>query len=526
VELFEEIRREYEFGLGTIAGVARKFGVHRRLVREALGSAMPPERPARTRARPRTGPVAAYIDGILEADRQAPRKQRHTAHRIWVRLGKEHPEWPIAEPTVRRYVQQARQRLGLRPARGSGARELCVPQQYAWGDEAQVDWYEAAADLDGERVVLQVFALRSMASGAAFHRAYLRATQQAFLEAHEQAFQFLGGVFRRLRYDNLSAAVKKILRGFRREETQRFIAFRSHYGFAATFCTPGEGHEKGGVEGEVGTFRRNHWVPVPQARTLEALNALLLAGCRDDLARTITGRTQTVGAALQAERAHLAPLPAEAFDLAEVTFARVDGLGCVRVRTNAYSAPLSPGTTAQVKVQAATVELWHAGRCVARHPRSYGRHQEVLDLEHYLDVLAHKPGALAGSKPLDQWRRAGRWPASYDRLWAALMERQGTQAGTKAMVELLQLGRTHGEGALRGAVETALDVGCHDVAAVRQLLATRELAQHHRRPAALEGAEVGALAQYDRPPPDVGAYDLLLRAPAAPPMPTATGGMP
>jgi transposase len=132
-----------------------------------------------------------------------------------------------------------------------------------------------------------------MASGAAFHRAYPRATQQAFLEAHEHAFRFLGGVFRRLRYDNLSAAVKKILRGFRREETQRFVAFRSHYGFAATFCTPGEGHEKGGVEGEVGTFRRNHWVPVPPARDLEALNACLLAGCRQDEGRLIAGRALT-----------------------------------------------------------------------------------------------------------------------------------------------------------------------------------------------------------------------------------------
>lgn len=505
VELFEKMRREYEFGVGTVAGVARTFGVHRRLVREALGSAVPKERPTRARARPRTAPVAAFIDALLEADRRAPRKQRHTAHRIWVRLGKERPEWPIAEATVRRYVQQAKQRLGLRvgPA-------LCVPQQYAWGEEAQVDWYEATADLDGERVVLQVFALRSMASGAAFHQAYLRATQQAFLEAHELAFHHLGGVHRRLRYDNLSAAVKKILRGFRREETARFVAFRSHYGFEATFCTPGEGHEKGGVEGEVGTFRRNHWVPVPQACTLDELNAQLLAGCQEDHERIITGRTQTVGVALQAEQRHLLPLPAEPFDLAEVTFARVDGLGCVRVRTNAYSAPLPPGTTAQVKVLGATVEVWHAGRCVARHPRSYGRHQEVLDLEHYLDVLAHKPGALAGSKPLDQWRRAGRWPASYDRFWAELIVRQGKQAGTKAMVEVLQLGRLHGDDALRGAVEAAGGLGCHDAAAVRHLLTTRELAHQHRRPESLAAEEVGALSRYDRPLPDVHAYDQLL----------------
>ena len=519
VELFEQIRREYEYGIGTIAGVARRFGVHRRLVREALGGAVPKEEPARARARPRTGPVAGFIDAILEADRHAPRKQRHTAHRIWVRLGKEQPAWPVAESTVRQYVRTRKAQLGLRVGR-----ELCVPQAYAWGEEAQVDWYEAVADLDGERVTLQVFALRSMASGAAFHRAYPRATQQAFLEAHELAFHHLGGVFRRLRYDNLSAAVKKILRGFRREETTRFVAFRSHWGFAAEFCTPGEGHEKGGVEGEVGTFRRNHWVPVPQARDLDALNAVLVAGCRQDEARTITGREQPVGAALCLEREWLLPFPATGFDLAEVSFARVDGLGTVRVRTNAYSAPVPPGTMVQVTLRAATVELSHAGHCVARHPRSYGRFQEVLDLEHYLDVLERKPGALAGSKPLAQWRQAGRWPPSYDRFWHGLIDRQGRQAGTRAMIALLQLGRQHGAAPVQVALETALTLGCHDVAAVEHLLATQALAHH--RPLS-DALAVGRLAEYDRPLPTVTAYDqLLLTAPTPMPMPTtATGAM-
>ena len=222
--------------------------------------------------------------------------------------------------------------------------------------------------------------------------------------------------------------MKKILRGHRREETAHFVAFRSHWGFESSFCTPGEGHEKGGVEGEVGFFRRNHFVPVPSARNLDELNTMLLAACREDEARTLEGRQQTIGEALAIERDHLLPMPREGFDLVEVSFARVDGLRRVRARTNAYSAPVWPGTTVQVKLAAASVEIWHQGRCIARHARSYGRHQEILDLEHYLDVLERKPGALAGSKPLEQWRQAGRWPTSYYRLWLALMERQGTPA--------------------------------------------------------------------------------------------------
>ena len=302
VELFEQIRLEYEFGVGTIQGVARKLRVHRRVVREAIRSAIPARRKKTERPHVKMAPAAEFIDAILEADRKAPRKQRHTAKRIWERIREEVPGCTAAERTVRQYVEQRKEALGL------ARRETFVPQSYDWGVEAQVDWYEAYADLDGERVKLQVFSLRSMASGAAYHRAYLRATQQAFLEAHELAFHYFGGVFRRLRYDNLSSAVKKILRGYERELTARFIAFRSHWQYQADFCTPGEGHEKGGVEGEVGYFRRNHWVPVPAASDLAELNAKLLADCRHDESRIIAGRTESVGTLLLTEKEHLLPL--------------------------------------------------------------------------------------------------------------------------------------------------------------------------------------------------------------------------
>ena len=229
---------EYEFGVGTIQGVARKLRVHRRVVREAIQSAIPARRKKTERPHMKMAPAAEFIDAILEADRKAPRKQRHTAKRIWDRIRAEVPGCTAAGRTVRQYVEHRKESLGL------ARRETFVPQSYDWGVEAQVNWYEAYADLDGERVKLQVFEMRSMASGAAYHSAYLRATQQAFLEAHELAFHYFGGVFCRLRYDNLSSAVKKILRGYERELTARFIAFRSHWQYQADFCTPGEGHEK------------------------------------------------------------------------------------------------------------------------------------------------------------------------------------------------------------------------------------------------------------------------------------------
>src|SRR6266581_3695118 len=450
VELFEQIRREYRFGVGTIRGVAKQFGVHRRIVRQAMASAVPPERKVPLRSQPKLEPVKEFIDEILRADQQAPRKQRHTAHRIWQRIGAERPEVTVAESTVRHYVCRRKQDLGM------AERETFVPQSYDWGGEAQVDWYEAFAEVMGELRKVYCFAMRSMAGGGAFHRAYYHAPQQAFLEAHEFAFQFFGGVFRRLRYDNLKSAVKKILRGYQREETERLIAFRSHWGFQTEFCNPARGNEKGGVEGEVGYFRRNHLVPVPRVESLEELNKLLLAGCRADEQRRIAGKPHTVGEAMGIEREHLLPLPAEGFELAEISFPVVDSKGCVKARTNCYSTPL-------------------------------------------------KPGALAGSSPLKQWRERGRWPESFDRLWQSLRERHGPQAGTRAMIELLSLGKRYGWDRLREAIKESLALGCTDAAAVRHLVTADELVRSHPEPCELSGLE-----RYDRPLPQMQEYDLLL----------------
>jgi len=502
VDLFEQLRREYEFGVGTIAGVAAKFGVHRRMVRQAIAGALPPPHRYPARAKPKLDAVAAFVDQVLEEDRRAPRKQRHTARRIYHRICQAFPDAAIAESTVRNHVRARKRRMGLLGG------ETFVPQSYTWGQEAQVDWYEAWADFGDERTRVQVFAMRSMASGAAFHRAYLHATQQAFLDAHEHAFAYFGGVFRVLRYDNLGSAVRQILRGYRREETARFVAFRSHWRFAAEFCTPGEGHEKGGVEGEAGYFRRNHLVPVPHVADIDALNTLLLAGCRADEARVLAGRTQSVGAAMAEERGHLLACAAEGFDLAERVFAVVDKQGCITVKTNFYSAPVRPGSRVEARVAPLHVEIWQAGQRIARHERCYRRRQHVLDLEHYLDVLSHKPGALAGSKPLAQWRAAGRWPACYDALWDRLQARHGRQNGTRAMVTVLALGREVGDERLHTAVAAAVSLGACDVAAVRYLLIEGGL-----RKAAPVALDVGTLARYDRPVPDLADYDTLLSGP-------------
>jgi len=501
VEQFEQMRREYEFGVGTVQGVARKFGVHRRQVRQALANAVPPDRKTGVWSCPTLDPVKPFIDAVLAADKLAPRKQRHTAHRIWIRLCQELSEHPVAESTVRAYVRERKWELGL------SGKEVWIPQDYEWGVEAQVDWYEAWVILDGERVKVQIFNMRSMKSGGAFHIAYLHATQQAFFGAHEAAFAYFGGVFHVLRYDNLASAVKKILRGYTREEHTRFIAFRSHWQFKAEFCNAAQPQEKGGVEGEVGTFRRNHLVPVPEFDNLAAFNSQLLADCIADQSRQIGDRPALVGPMLVQERDHLLPLPKEGYDLAETNESLVDGKGCVKTHLLWYSTPLRPGSKTQVRALPSSIEVWYSGKRVAVHERCYERGKQIFNLEHYLDVLDKKPGALPGSRPLAQWRALGLWPETFDTLWALWKQRLGKHESNRAMVDLLLLAPKHGWSALKAAVQKALDLGCTDENAVQCLLVQSAV------PAAivnLSPAELGDLSRYDRPMPDMHTYDQLL----------------
>jgi hypothetical protein len=349
--------------------------------------------------------------------------------------------------------------------------------------------------------------MRSMKSGAAYHRAYLHATQQAFFEAHEHAFSYFGGVFHILRYDNLGSAINKVFRGHTREEHTRFIAFRSHWQFDAEFCNVASPQEKGGVEGEVGAFRRNRLVPVPEVLDLAALNRKLLADCIADQSRQIGDRSVAVGPLLVAERDHLLALPTETFDLAVIHAGLVDAKGCVKTHLVWYSTPLRVGAKAQVRALPSSVEVWYGGRRVALHERSYERGAEVFNLEHYLDVLDKKPGALPGSRPLAQWRAQGLWPESLDRLWAQWRERLGKYAATRAMVDLLLLARVHGWPAVKTAAEQALRLGCTDESAVKCLLTQAVTAT---APATLSAQELGNLSRYDRPLPEMSDYDQLL----------------
>lgn len=507
VELFEGIRRDKLLRNKSVRQIAKDRGIHRRMVREALESAIPKPRKRPDREPPvLTRELRGQVDTWLEADKKAPRKQRHTARRVWQRLGREHG-FTGAESTVRRYVGRRRRELGLRS-------DAFVPLAHDEGKEGEVDWYEAKVDFPWGRETVQFFEMRSCFSGREFHMAFPRQTQQAFLEAHVAAFSYFGRVFHTVRYDNLTSAVKRVLRGRRRVETERFVALRSHFLFEPEFCRPGiEGaHEKGGVEGGVGRFRRTHLVPVPLAEDYDALNRALLDACALDDQRTVEGKQTTITEDWEADFAAMLPLPTEPFPTAETSTVGVDTKGCARVRTNRYSVPIG---LAQLRVEyrlhARRVEFVHNGRVVATHPRLQGRHGIRLELDHYLELLWHKPGALMRCLPLRQARDRGEWPAAYDQLVVEFAERFDEGESARQLLAVLMLHRDYAADEILVAVELAIEHGSFDAGAIAVIV--RQLTEHESATPPL--TDLGPLQAYDRPVTTLDEYDLLLTRPAS-----------
>ena len=501
VELFEQIRKDFRVEGMSIRELAGRHQVHRRTVRQALTSAVPPPRKAYPpRPRPAIDAYAHVIDSWLLADRQVPRKQRHTARRVWQRLVAEHGA-TLSEVTVSRYVARRRTELGLDRA------EVSVPQAHPPGAEAEVDFGEFHTMIAGTLVKVWLFVLRLSSSGRAFHVAFATQAQEAFLEGHVLAFEHLGAVPARIRYDNLKPAVTRVLKGRDRAEAERFVALRSHYGFDSFFCIPGRAgaHEKGGVEGEIGRFRRRHLVPVPSVASLAALNQRIAAADIADDGRVITGRAVTIAAAFAAEQPAMMPLPAEMFDPARLLQARVDNRARICVRQNYYSVPARyAARRMNVRLSAMAVQVMDGPQVVAAHERAAGKYCEVLVLDHYLEVLRYKPGALPGATALAQARAAGAFTASHQRYWDAARRARGDANGTRALTEVLLGHRTLPASALTEAMDKAVTSGALDPQAV--LIDARRLGGS---PAAAV-IPIGALARYDRPAPVLAGYDQLL----------------
>ncbi|WP_448232120.1 IS21 family transposase [Microbacterium lacticum] len=532
VEEFAEIRRAARVEGLSINALVKRFRVHRRTVRQALESAEPPARKTPVRAAPKLDGVRELIDGMLRQDIDAPRKQRQTATRIWHRLLDEHGA-DVGYPTVRDYVRWRRPEiLGT-----SGVSRAMVPQEHAPGAEAEVDFGELWVILAGVKTKCYMFAFRLSHSGRAVHRVYPTQALEAFLEGHIDAFEELGGVpTLQIKYDNLSPAVTQVLSGRARVETTRWALFRSHYGFDAFYCEPGinGAHEKGGIEGEVGRFRRTWLSPMPVVASLAELNARIREWDLRDERRRIGQKISTVAQDLSSDREHLAQLPRDRFDPGLELYPRVDRSGLVTVRQAKYSVPVRLiGRKLRVSLRASQLVVFDGRQVVARHERVIERYGQAVQLDHYLEVLQHKPGALGGSTALAHARNTGAFTGLHEGFWAESRKVNGDAAGTRELIDVLLLHRTMPTPAVLAGISAALTVGAvtADVVAVEARLAAAQLEKNDialieaptlpkvvsltQRRLTDPAAVIAGLPQDNRPLPSVAGYDALLTKRAA-----------
>lgn len=480
---------------------AKHFGVSRDLVAALLRE--PPEGATRryTRRKARVAPVRErirpHIEGWLKENegvqRWAP-KQRWTAHRMWIELGQ--MGIVVAESTVR---------LSVRQCRGQRRHKAYVPLSFEPGERAEFDFGHAVVVLDGARRELPYLAGRLRYSGAMFIAVFPTERQECFLLGQRHAFEFWGGVTATVVYDNLKPAVAEILRGHTRVEQEAFRHFHGVYRFEALFANTAAGWEKGSVENLVGYARRRYLVPVPEAASLEDLNARLRQDCLEDQGRTMEGRVTPIADLLAGERPALLPLPERPVDIGLLREVVVRATGRVRFETNEYSAPTRyAGQRLTLKADPFRVRLYAGEALVADHARCYGRHQVIEDFRHYVPLLLEKPFAVPFASAL----RGAALPPQWEAYRRALVARRPD--GNREFARVLHLCLTYSVPQVSAALDLAAASESYSADAVRQLLAWADEPSPATTPL---NPQAYPAYQQAQPRPDLGAYNRLLRAP-------------
>jgi len=442
MEFWKEVRRRVLTGEISKRTARDEYHLGWETLKKILAHDEPPGyRQSAPRRKRKLEPFLPIIYQILESDREAPKKQRHTAHRIFQRLREEY-DYDGGETIVKDVVREWKQ----------SSREVFLPLSHPPG-EAQVDFGEASIKLNGALTKVALFVMTLPYSGAIFIQTFPRECTEAFLEGHRLAFEYFGGVPRRISYDNLAIAVIEVLKGRERKLTKEFLRLQSHYLFQEHFCLVRRANEKGHVERLLGTARRNFLVPVPEVASLEQLNEMLLERSRGDLLQHTRGKAAAKGELLVEDQAAFLPLPKQTFEARRIEQATVDSQSLVRFDTNSYSVPVKYAhRKITVVATIAEVRLVYGDRLVARHPRCWRKEQYTFEPIHYLALLERKPGGFDYARPLENWQLPDCFTVLRRRL-----EAQHGGPGTREFIRVLRLLEKFSLKQLTEAVEYALD---------------------------------------------------------------------
>ena len=467
MELYRKVRHAYFREGMSKRATARHFGVSRDSVDKMIKYSVPPGyRRTSPIRRPKLDGFTGIIDQWLAEDLDRPRKQRHTAKRIFERLRDEHG-FAGGYTIVKDYVREHRRRH----------REMFVPLQHAPG-HAQADFGEAMVVIGGVERKAHFFALDLPHSDACYIRAYPAATAEAWMDGHVHAFAFFGRVPLSILYDNDRCLVARIQPDGTRKRARLFSEFLSHYVIRDRYGRPGKGNDKGSVEGLVGYARRNFMVPIPNFPTWDALNDWLEDQCRRRQGDTLRGHAETIGQRLEGDLEAMAALPSTAFDACDQGGGGVNSLSLVRYKTNDYSVPVAYGhRDVWIRGYVDRVVIGCGGEIIARHVRSYEREDMIFNPLHYLPLIEQKIGAFEQAAPLADWDL----PKAFHIL-QRLMEARLLKAGRREYIQVLRLIESFEMEEVHAAVRTALHMGAISFDAVKHLV----LCRVERRPPRLD----------------------------------------
>ena len=434
--------------------VMAEEGLHWETLQKMLSHSQPPGYRRVSKRERKIDDHVEWIRRVLGTDREVPRKQRHTAKRIFDRLRIERG-YDGGYTAVKTLVAEIK----------TMKREVFVPLSHRPG-EVQVDFGHALVKIRGVLTKCPFFVMSLPYSDAFYVQVFERECTESFWEGHVRAFRYFGAVPKRISYDNSKVAVTQMLGGRQRKLTDGFLQLQSHYLFEEHFCLAARGNEKGVVEGMVGYSRSNFLVPVPEVYHLDELNARLEASCREDLKRQLRGQSQRKEQLLVEELKVMRALPAVPFEASQMQATRASNLSLVRFDRNDYSVPVCCAhREVVVKGDCESIRIYRDHVLVAEHRRVWEKEQVRFDPAHYLALLERKPGALDCARPLEGWEL----PECLRVLRGRLEAGHGSD-GTKEYIGILRLLENHSLARLKAAVSAALDLGCPRKELIEQYL--------------------------------------------------------